>query len=97
MSEDVVDSLVGDESIFLAVARTAGLQTIFLGLDDIILAHVLLCPLIDHLEFVDTLYANWVMGVGCWVLGDGCLGEHVIQSTMQPSGNGCVPLVSSMM
>lgn len=72
MSEDVVDSLVGDESIFLAVARTAGLQTIFLGLDDIILAHVLLCPLIDHLEFVDMLYANWVMGVGCWVMGDGC-------------------------
>ena len=72
MCEDVVDSLVGDESIFLAVARTAGLHTIFLGLDDIILAHVLLCSLIDHLEFVDTLYANWVMGVGCWVLGVGC-------------------------
>ena len=68
MSEDVVDSLVGDESIFLAVARTAGLQTIFLGLDDIILAHVLLCSLIDHLEFVDMLYANWVMGDGCWVM-----------------------------
>ena len=71
MSEDVVDSLVGDESVFLAVACVARLQTIFLGLDDIILAHVLLCSLIDHLEFVDMLYANWVLGVGCWVLGDG--------------------------
>ena len=64
MSEDVVDSLVGDESVFLAVARTAGLQTVFLGLDDIILAHDLLCPLIDHLEFVDMLYADRIVGDG---------------------------------
>ena len=62
MREDVIDSLIGDESILLSVTRATGLQTIFLGLDDIILAHVLLCSLIDHLEFVDMLYADRVVG-----------------------------------
>lgn len=64
MSEDVVDSLVGDESIFLAVACIARLQTIFLSLNGIIQVHILITSLIYDLQFVDTLYADRVMGVG---------------------------------
>ena len=69
MFEDVVDSLVGDKRVFLSIACVARLQTVFLGLDDIILAHVLITSLIYDLQFVDTLNANWVMGDGCWVFG----------------------------
>ena len=69
MCEDVVDSLVGDKSIFLAVACVARLQTVFLSLNGIIQVHILITSLIYDLQFVDTLYANWVMGDGCWVLG----------------------------
>ena len=63
MREDVIDSLIGDESILLSVTRATGLQTVFLGLDGIILAHVLLCTLIHHLQLVDALNAERVVGV----------------------------------
>ena len=77
MCEDVVDSLVGDKSILLSVACVARLQTVFLSLNGIIQVHILITSLIYDLQFVDTLYANWVMGDGCWVLGVGWMAVWV--------------------
>lgn len=64
MCEDVVDSLVGDKRVLLSIACVARLQTVFLSLNGIIQVHILITSLIYDLQFVDTLYADRVMGDG---------------------------------